>query len=199
MDSLKWIAGGGVILLLIYFLTPSDNLWPALFISLFAGLAVTVVYYFTTVKSREIPVLVPALLIVLFISTFVVSYTLYERSQFQSELLTEIRSTIEVGIMTSELGTMSLDVLNHEGSYAEAIQELYGVDAESGVEIRPVDDVGTFRIIVSEIGEDEVVLSAISDWVRGRDAGFKNLDGESGKVQTMITINQTGAVYERQN
>lgn len=199
MDTFKWIAGGGVIFLLIYFLTPSDSLWPALFFSLFAGLAVTAVYYFMTVKYREIPAVVPALLIVLFISTFVVSYTLYERSQFQSELLTEIRSTIEEGIMTSELSTISLEVLKHEGSYVEAIQELYGEDAESGVEIRSVDDIGTFRIIVTEMGEDEVVLSAISDWVRGRDAGFRNLDGESGKVQTMIIINQTGAVYERQN
>jgi xanthosine utilization system XapX-like protein len=198
MDSLKWIVGGGVVFLLIYLLTPSDNLWPALFFSLFAGLAITAIYYFMTVKSREIPVVATTLLIVLFISAFVVSYTLYERSQFQSELLTEIRSTIEVGIMTSELSTISLEVMKHEGSFTEAIKELYGEDTESGVEIRPFDD-GTFRVVVTEIGEDVVVLSAISDWVRGRDADFQNLDGESGKVQTMITINQAGAFYERQN
>jgi hypothetical protein len=199
MDTLKWIAGGGVVLLLIYFLTPSDNLWPALFISLLTGIVISVIYYLVTMKSKDIPMAISVLLAVLFISSLAASYVLYERSRMQHDLLTEIRDTIEEGIMTSELITISLDILKNDGSYTEALQDKFGEEVAAGYIIRSEDESNTFSITITELNDDLVILSAVSDWVGGREGDFQNLDGEYGKVQTMVTINQKGAVYERQN
>jgi len=100
----------------------------------------------------------------------------------------------------------------------KTLEEYYAVDKKPGETLKTVflrrHGPGTKRdqltaagttwlgyrnVHVRTLEADSIVLVGISRYYKGRDPGFKNVDGTRGGIQEQLTLTRKGVVHESQN
>ncbi|MEX1139918.1 MAG: hypothetical protein WEB33_12075 [Bacteroidota bacterium] len=207
---LFWLATGIIAVTFTYIFSPqSPDPWdPLNTAGLVAGLYLLILLLSTLRKPLHRTTVISgwaAALIAGAATVFV--WTGYDaQSHYQAELLSEIRGRISRGVIAHEFSEHLLKVLesyHHQPprqnrSLGAVFQETVGAGIGSNLH-EPSYESDRLRITVASISADEVVLIAEEGYVKGRDLGFRNLDGGMGMVQELARLTAKGITYESQN
>lgn len=143
----------------------------------------------------------------------------YGRKDFQTDLLLEIRKTIDEGVTKADVQEKLVYVLgqyhqNDRESIADTFRELMGdnlgedgvyladfdlrksgkLQSIDGINQRESDQINHFYIIDEE--KDEVIVRVVAEVSLGEDPEYQNYDGQTGKFEMRFTLNEEGVRYE---
>lgn len=210
---LLWIIGGVAVVTGAFFIPEqSGSMWPSVILSSIAAVIYIVVFSFVWLKKIESPVKRKAIgwtMTVLVVFSFISAAISYEGSNRQTELLPEIRTTIEtsiaeVYIKESLLKTLRAYHLEQESdgiTLGSIFKSSYDslITRDSIFSHSDLEDDATLTIYVSQISSDSVSLIAESEYIDGRDPEFQNFSGNTGQYQSKGILTKKGVHYERTN
>ena len=211
MNLKKWLAAG-IVVVTVLFLLPgiTDELWLSVLLC-----GVIVVFFIAMLVKRMFDWegghkwtygIAGVMVLYVGLAGFAGWYT-YQQSQFQQEILPEIRATIDSDLIKVYSQEPLLHTLRkyHEEDHDRVdslFMELYGDD---------IDDQGRFLpetvqgynsppyFYLEQAEADRVTIAGTSPFTDGNDPDFQNIDGESGKLQFTATVTKEGVRYERKN
>lgn len=207
---LFWLAFGVIAVTFAYIFPPqTTDPWGALNVAGgIAGAYLLTLLFSTLRKPLSRPVIISGWTTALVAgAATIIVWTGYDaQSHYQAGLLSEIRERISRGVIAHELSEHLLPVFEsyHEQTprrqrpLGAVFQEKTGSTVGSNLH-KPVYESDRLRITVASMTEEEVVLIAQEGYVKGRDLGFRNLDGGMGLVQELARLTAKGIVYESQN
>ena len=168
-------------------------------------LVIVIVTLRSSVFSRRNSVSTAILLAVMLVTMSITWKTSYDQSHFQRATLGKIRTIIGEGICIDRCVSPTLRTL---GAYhaqkqprktpvAKLFINLYSSRIKDGLFITPNDQ---FMITyVRDASDGGVSLVSVDSVARGKDPLFKNLDGQTGRLQLKSTVTEKGVRYEREN
>lgn len=210
MDLKKWLITG-IAAVSILFLLPgvTGELWLSV---LLGGIAVVIFFgmLLQTLFNKEgknAYSLTLAVIMVLYLAFAGFSgWTSYQHSNFQHDILTDIRHTIDEDIIrvhTREPLLHTLRNFNEQDAALNSLfQDLYGDKIDnSGRFLFPYDDMNDEPpfLFVDELETDKISLVGLSTYTKGTDDGFENFDGSAGNIQFRATLTDGGIQYDREN
>ncbi len=208
-----WIMGGIMVVAGAFFIPEqSGSMWPSVILSSVAAFLYTVVFSFVWLKEIESSVKRKAIgwtLTVLVVFSFASAAISYEGSSRQTDLLPEIRTTIETNIAETYIKEPLLKTLRAYRVERESddisLESLFKSSYDSLITNDGIfthsdlKDDATLTIYVSQINSDSVSLIAESEYIDGRDPEFQNFSGNAGQYQTKGILTKEGVHYERTN
>ena len=210
--ALLWTVGGVIAIAVPFFicLKPLD-LWPSVnaggLTAAFYVLAL-IIYATRGPVKRKTRVLVLALFGVV-VSSLAYSWKLQEsQSNWQREMLVEIRGVLGRGISSAVLGDTLLNTLQQ--FYSQSPQGRHSLgqvfklrypDAAVGMDLyKPQWPGDTLtHAYVGALTDDRVVLIGRDRVAKGRDPSFRNFEGAVGKIQERYTLTEKGLIRESDN
>lgn len=211
---LLWIAGGVLLVAGAFFLPEqTGSIWPSVILGSIAAFLYLIAFSFVWLKKIESSARRKAIgwtLTVLVVFSFISASISYEGSSRQTELLPEIRTTIETNIAEMYikeplLKTLKAYHVDQESRDNISIGSIFKTRYDSLIDKGSVFNYGnlgddaTLTIYCSQISSDSVSLIAESSYIDGRDSGFKNFSGATGQFQIQGILTREGLYYERTN
>lgn len=207
----------GIFLIIALFLLPGriGPMWQSLLLSsgAIAALLAGIAYYL----YRQNPgrhLLVPAVVVLLIFSTSIAA-ALYAHHQgtYQHELLIEIRSTIDRGILIVYMNSFMLEMMHDyhaqqgEVDFDELFNEKHAgeltTDSLLVSYFAPIlaEDLREYGQLlrVMEVSPDRIIVSGESVIGKGISPKFENITGSTGRIQLVGTLTKEGIFYERRN
>ncbi|MCC5912925.1 MAG: hypothetical protein JJU46_01000 [Balneolaceae bacterium] len=197
-------------------------LFQDLWIGFFSAFVVALIYLYLLdkrmVQTMELPgakVVIRSLVGCLVVAQLFMALIMYAKADRQKKLLSDIRQTIDSGVIQSDMKNALLVTFRHyhletdrdgEVTMASIFEELnsdrIGEDGrfitKSLAQMDAAED-PPILYIYDVAGADTVRLTAIAAISNGADPDFANLNGETGKLQVRATLTSGGIDYEREN
>ena len=220
----KWMLGGVVIAAIGFFIPLYfQKIWLALFLGLFVGIAFLISLVISGRKEfgqKKFYWVVYGIASVVVLFNVIGFFHDFGRRDFQTDLLLEIRKTIDEGITKSDVQEEMVYVfgqyykkeresvletyrelmpgrLGEDGIFMSAFdrmkdEHMYGINKNP-----KGDNVNFFYEIDEE--QDELKVIVVTDVSLGEDPNYENYDGQTGRFEMMYTLNQEGVHYEIRN
>jgi hypothetical protein len=209
--TLLWIVVGVIVVSLVFFLTPSSpDLWPSLDAAGIAGavyLLAMVTYALRKPLKTVLRVWVGvAAMAVLALGAFT-WMRMQDQTEWQAETLMKIRGVIGRGVMRYDMSGATLNALDEfyqqRGSRKESLADIFrkqSPGAAVGVNIHKPDWAGDLRqVIVAKLEPLNIELVSQETYVKGRDARFKNYNGQLGMIQEKYIVTEKGITHVSEN
>ncbi|MEX0647311.1 MAG: hypothetical protein WEA56_00265 [Balneolaceae bacterium] len=187
-----------------------------LWIGFFAALLISVIYLFLLdrwmvrpLASQKTRKTVRVLIILLAGFQIWVSVLHFQRSGRQSEILSDIRTTIDGSISQLETERPLHTVLRHYHLQPDEEDKTVEVLFRELMDNRLLDD-GTFLPSIGDINNeisftwlaaspDSVIITSIASITKGEDPEFINANEQAGFYQANAILTPRGVRYEREN
>lgn len=209
--TLLWIVIGVIVVSLVFLLTPSSpDLWPSLNA---AGTAGTVYLFAMIAYALRKPVKTVlrvwvgiAAIVVLALGAFT-WMRMQDQVEWQAETLVKIRGVIGRGVMRYDMSGASLKTLDEfyqqRGSRKESLADIFRKQcpgAAVGVNIhKPEWESDLRQVIVAKLEATSIELVSQETYVKGRDAQFKNYNGQLGMIQEKYIVTEKGITHVSEN
>jgi hypothetical protein len=209
--TLLWIAGGVIAVSSAFLLAPqSAELWPAANLAgVIAGvyLVALLLYALRKPLSAKLRILVGMVALVAMACTAFTWMRMEDQTRWQADEVMRIRAVVGRGIRIHEMPQpllKTLDVYHNQGprkkeTLADVFRRIHD-GATTGSNIyKPQWEGDTMTMIVETLEPDRVVLVSQETYVRGRDPGFKNYNGQKGMVQEKFILTERGISHVSEN
>jgi hypothetical protein len=209
--TLLWIVGGVIIVSLVFLLTPpSTELWPSLNAAGIAGAVYLIsMLAYALRKPLEMRIKVGtgiAATVILVLGAF--TWTrMQDQTEWQAETLMKIRGVIGRGVMRYDMSAATLEALKEYHKQRvpkkESLSDIFrkqwpGVTV--GVNIHKPEWEGDLRqVIVAKLEPASIELVSQETFVKGRDAQFKNHNGQMGMIQEKFILTEKGITHVSEN
>ncbi len=214
-----WIAGGILFVTLAFFIPAQEgSIWPSLIaggVAALVYLTALSVYGIRKIESSGKRKLVTSTLVLLVIFSIASASISYEGSKRQTELLPEIRTTIETGMAETYIKEYLLKTMRtyyKEGEFGvdSSLGDIFHAKFDSliaedrlllynGKDTYSEDEETQMKIFLHTVKADSVVLVAESAYKDGIESEFENYSGAQGMYQTKGILTKEGIRYERAN
>jgi hypothetical protein len=209
--TLLWIAAGVAAVSLAFLLAPhSTELWPALNV---AGIAAAIYLFALLLYVSRGPLPFRWRAIVGIVTIVVVPCTAFtwirmeDQSRWQAAQVMKIRAVVGKGIRLYEMPRPLVKTLaayheqspGRKESLGDVFRRLHkGATAGSNI-YKPQREGDTMTMIVETLEPDRVALVSQETYVRGRDLGFENYNGQKGMVQEKFILTERGITHVSEN
>ena len=130
---------------------------------------------------------------------------MYDMSHFQRKLLGKIRTTIGDGILRSFTSEVMLPPFHDFYAKGQRRQIPIGKlffaankDRLRDGSLKP--DINNYYVsFLKDISDTSITLMMVDTVARGRDAAFKNVNDQTGRVQARAILTERGVSHEREN
>ena len=209
MNILWVIIGSGMVIVPYYlFDTPLDP-WPSV-IAGGTGGALFLIALFTWIMVKtpfpKRTKIVSAIAFVIIFAAGALSWqTMYEMCHYQQKLLGTIRTTIGDGVLRSFTSTAMLPPLHDYYAKNQRRQMPIGKLFLTANKDRIHDgyfkfDSDEYQVsFLKDVSDTSIALVMIDTVARGRDAAFKNFNGQTGRLQAKAILTERGVQHEREN
>ena len=137
----------------------------------------------------------------------------FERRDYKKNLMLQSRKTIDEGISKNTVQSMMLEILREyqTGEYKtinETVNANIGERLQKGgvflsyydlLEEKPEEDDDTDFFYVMDEGKDSFQVIVVPNIPNGKDPGFENYNGKTGRFQMEFTLTKEGVKYEEAN
>ena len=191
-----------------FFYTPTDP-WPGVIGGAIGGTIFLVVLFFGIMKTTPFSLktkIASTVLLLAVLGLSEVSWkTLYDMSHYQRKILGTIRIVIGEGILQSYT----------EGAMIPPFHAYYATNQRKKIPIGKLflvmnkDKIhgGSYKFendleqvsMLRNVSDTSITLIMVDTVARGRDAAFKNANGQTGRLQAKATLTERGVSHEREN
>ncbi len=209
--TLIWIAAGVILVSATFFLTPqTTELWPPINA---AGIvaAVYLIALLSYVLRKPLatrPRIAVGVVAAVVMGCTAFSWTkMYDQSHWQASQLMRIRGVIGRGMRTTELSQPLLKAFDSyylqgakkANTLADEFRKMYpGATAGANI-FKPRWEGDDMTIMVETLEPDRIVLVSQETFVKGRDPGFKNYNGQNGMLQEKFILTERGLSHVSEN
>jgi len=209
MNILWVIIGSGMVIVPYYlFDTPADP-WPSVIAGGIGGALFLIALFTTIMLKTPFPKRTKILSAIVFVIVFAAGalswQTMYEMCHYQQKLLGTIRTTIGDGVLRSFTSKVMLPPFHEYYARNQRRQMPIGKlflalhkDRIHGGHFKP-DTLDQQASFLNDISDTSITLTMVDTVARGRDAAFKNTNGQTGRLQAKAILTERGVQYEREN
>ena len=208
--ALLWLIIGSAMVVVPFYLfdTPMDP-WPSVIAGAIGGTIFLVIFFFAIMQKTPFAlrtkIISTSLLIIVLGASAVTWKTMYDMCHYQRSTLGKIRTIIGEGILHSYTEAAMLPPFRayHAGNQRKpmSIGKLFLAMNKDCIHDGSYKFYGDqYQVsMVNEISDTSVTLILIDTVARGYNAGFKNLNGQTGRLQAKAILTEKGVRHEREN
>ncbi len=207
--AIVWLIVGALMVVVPFFLfdTPTDP-WPAVIAGAIGGTLFLIALFTIIIQKTPFPKrtkIVSTTLFVIVLAGAGVSWkTMYDMTHYQRKTLGTIRTIIGDGIQRSFTATVMLPPFREYYAKNQRRQMPIGKIflALNKDRIHP----GYFKFddeyeasYLKDVSDTSITLIMVETVAKGRDAAFKNFNGQTGRLQAKAILTEKGVQHEREN
>lgn len=208
--AIVWPIVGALMVVVPFFLfDTSTDPWPAVIAGAIGGALFLIALFTEIIRKtpfpRKIKILSTTLFVIVLAAATISWKTMYDMTHYQRKTLGTIRTIIGDGIQRSFVSTVMLPPFRQYYAKNQRRQMPIGKIFLALNKDRIRD--GYFKFdsdeyevsFLKDVSDTSITLMMVDTVARGRNAAFKNFNGQDGRLQGKAILTERGVHYEREN